>query len=133
LSSKRVLGLILVVAVVAVLATGCGGSGSSSAETTSTTETTEVTEATVASFDVGDLDCGSGEAEGSVEVSWETEAATAVELAVDGEPPGASAGYGPEGTADLAIPCDGESHEVSVTALNDSGAGETVTEQVEPG
>ena len=51
-------------------------------DTTETTETTEVAEAKVSSFDVSDLDCGSATT-GPVTVTWETEDATAVEIAVD--------------------------------------------------
>jgi hypothetical protein len=83
----------------------------------------------VTSFDVGQLDCAGG-SEGSVAVSWATTDATAVEFAVDGKAPSGSAGGGPQGSATLQVPCDGQSHEVSVTAVNDAGAGETQTETV---
>jgi hypothetical protein len=115
--------------------TSCPASGGATTETTSTTPTTTTTatEATVTSFTVATLDCPSGAAQAPVEVSWQTDATTAVELAIDGQPPGASAGYGPSGTANLPIPCDGKTHKVAVTALNDSGAGQTVSKQVGPG
>lgn len=88
-----------------------------SAETTETTDTTS-TAAAVTSFDVADVDCSSGAGTGTVTVSWTTEATTAVELSVDGA---IASTAGPEGTADLDVPCDGATHEVSITPRNDSG------------
>jgi hypothetical protein len=117
--------------------TDCPATPGSTTGTTTTTSTQTTTttsgEATVTSFTVGTLDCPAGATQAPVVVSWQTETATAVELAVDGQPAGASAGYGPSGTANLPIPCDGKTHKASVTALNDSGAGQTVSKQVGPG
>jgi hypothetical protein len=103
-----------------------------STETTETTETTDTTSAAaeVTSFDVGDLDCSSGASTGTVTASWTTEATTAVELSVDGVIANTA---GPEGTADLNVPCDGASHEVSITPRNDSGSGETESQDVSSG
>lgn len=105
-----------------------------STETTDTTDTTDTdttsTAAAVTSFDVGDLDCPSGASTGSVTVSWATEATTAVELSVDGALTNTA---GPEGSADLVVPCDGETHEVSITPRNDSGSGETESQEVSSG
>jgi len=111
--------------------TSCPPSPASTTETT-TTETTPI-EATVTTFSVGTFDCPAGATEAPVKVSWQTQAATAVEFAIDGQAPGASAGYGPSGTANLSVPCNGKTHEISVTALNDSGTGQTVTEPVGAG
>ena len=107
----------------------------SSSDTTATTETTGTdttggTAAEVTSFTVGDLDCPSGGADGSVGVSWATEAATAVRLEVDGAEVGSA---GPSGSAELAVPCDGADHEVSVVPLSDAGAGEADSETVSSG
>jgi len=103
-----------------------------STETTDTTETTGTTSAAAAvtSFDVGDLDCPSGASTGTVMVSWTTEATTAVELGVDGALANTAA---PEGSANLVVPCDGETHQVSITPRNDSGSGETESEGVSSG
>jgi hypothetical protein len=79
---------------------------------------------------VGDLDCPSGGGDGSVGVSWATEAATAVRLEVDGAEVQSA---GPSGSADLAVPCDGAEHEVSVVPLSDAGAGEADSETVSSG
>lgn len=100
-----------------------------STETTETTETTS-TAATVTSFDVGDLDCASGASTGTVTVTWTTEATTAVELGVDGTLANTAP---PEGTADLVVPCDESTHEVSITPRNDSGSGETDSQEVSSG
>lgn len=104
------------------LVTACGGSddgggGGGSAGT-----------ASVASFDVGDAMCTASS--GTVKVSWSTKDATGVELAIDGQPPGASAGFGPEGETLLDIPCSGGASTISITPFNDSGSGETVEKQV---
>jgi hypothetical protein len=100
-----------------------------STETTDTTEITDTTStaAAVTSFDVGDLDCASGASTGTVTVTWTTEATTAVELSVDGALANTA---GPEGTADLVVACDGSTHEVSITPRNDSGSGETESQEV---
>lgn len=101
-----------------------------STETTDTTTDTTSATAAVTSFDVGDLDCPSGASTGTVTVSWTTEATTAVELGVDGALANTAA---PEGSADLVVPCDGETHQVSITPRNDSGSGETESEEVSSG
>jgi Pentapeptide repeats (8 copies) len=100
-------------------------------DTTATTETTETTTTTTAaaevtSFDVGDLSCG-GATTAPVTVSWETENATAVEIAVDTVSP---AGFGPSGSTSVVVPCDGESHQITITPRNDSGSGEAESKEV---
>jgi hypothetical protein len=98
---------------------------------TATTETTETTTTTtspaeVTSFDVGDLVCG-GATTAPVTVAWETENATAVEIAVDSVTP---AGFGPSGSASVVVPCDGASHQITITPRSDSGLGEPETKEV---
>ena len=66
-------------------------------------------------------------------MSWTTTGTTAVEFGVDGKTPAASAGGGPQGSTTLQVPCDGDPHEVSVTAVNDASAGQTQTETVSGG
>jgi hypothetical protein len=104
-----------------------------STQTTATTETTETTTTTtttaaagVTSFDVGDLTCG-GATTAPVTVSWETENTTAVEIAVDSISP---AGFGPSGSTSVVVPCDGESHQITITPRNDSGPGEPESKEV---
>jgi Pentapeptide repeats (8 copies) len=102
-----------------------------STDTTATTETTETTTTTTAaaevtSFDVGDLSCG-GATAAPVTVSWVTENTTAVEIAVDSVSP---AGFGPSGSTSVVVPCDGESHQITITPRNDSGPGEAESKEV---
>lgn len=78
-------------------------------------------------FDVGELDCPSGASTGSVAVMWATETTTAVELSLDGQLENTA---GPEGSATLQVPSDTDTHEVSITARNDAGAGETESREV---
>ena len=92
-----------------------------STETTTTGSGAEVT-----SFDVGDLTCETA-ANVSVTVSWETENATAVEIALD---TAASTGFGPSGTTDISIPCDGAPHAITITPRNDMGVGVPETQEV---
>ena len=94
-------------------------------ETTDTT-TTEVSPAEVTSFDVGDLRCGAATT-APVTVTWETENATAVEIAVDSFTPG---GYGPSGSAAVVVPCDDASHTITITPRSDAGPGEPESEDV---
>jgi hypothetical protein len=124
---------VLVVLLVGLTA-GCGGDGEETAVTTETvvtTETTsEVTEASVTSLEVGDLQCFEGQADGTATVVWETDAATAVEITVDGA---TVLDEGPSGSADVSVPCDGATHDVGVTALSDAGTGQSESQQVGPG
>ena len=97
-------------------------------ETTATTETTttETQPAEVTSFDVGDIQCGAAST-APVTVTWETENATAVEIAVDSFTPGA---FGPSGSTNVVVPCDDESHTITITPRSDSGSGEPESKDV---
>jgi hypothetical protein len=106
-----------------------------STETTATTETTDTTETTettvsvapeITTFDVGDLSCGAAST-APVTVSWEAMNATAVEIAVDSFSP---AGFGPSGSTSVVVPCDGESHEITITPRSDAGLGEPESKDV---
>jgi hypothetical protein len=102
-----------------------------STDTMDTTDTTDTTSAAaeVTSFALGVLDCTTGETEAPISVSWSTRSATAAGISVDGGTPTET---GPSGTTEIQVPCDGETHEVSVTALNDSGDGETESKEISP-
>jgi len=100
--------------------TSCPESG------TTETTTNATSDAEVTSFDVGDLTCETA-ANVSVTVSWETENATAVEIALD---TAQSTGFGPSGSTDLSIPCDGAPHAITITPRSDSGAGVPETKEV---
>jgi Pentapeptide repeats (8 copies) len=101
-----------------------------STDTTDTTETTETTtsSAEVTAFDVGDLTCGAATT-APVAVTWETQDATAVEIAVDTFPP---SGFGANGSTNVVVPCDDESHTITITPQSDSGPGESESEEVSP-
>lgn len=96
-------------------------------ETTGTAKTT-ATEPAITSFEVGDLSCGHGVA-APVTVSWKTEAATAVEITVDGSSP---TDYGPDGSSEFYVACDGAAHTISITPLSDTGRGAPQSEEVSP-
>lgn len=96
---------------------------------TDTTDTTSA-DAEVTTFVVGDLMCPEDSSDGSITVSWTTANATAAELGVDGE---AVSDEGPSGSAEIQVPCDGQTHDVSVTALSDAGAGESASEEISSG
>ena len=103
-------------------------------ETTNTTETTDTTttageEPEVTSFDVSELSCD-GATSASVTVTWETENATAVEIALDTAAP---TGFGPSGSTDLTVDCDGSPHAITITPQSDAGPGVPDTEQVTSG
>ena len=98
-------------------------------DTTDTTDTSATPEAEVTSFDVGDLDC-EGATIATVSVSWETENATAVDIALDTAAP---SGFGPSGSTDISIPCDDAPHAITITPQSDSGPGVPQTEEVSSG
>jgi len=131
--------VVLAIAFASLLLAGCGGSGGSGSSDTTTTETTETatttetttTEAALAkvtSFDLGDLTCGAATT-APVSVTWETSDATAVEIAVDTFSP---AGFGPSGTTNVVVPCDGKSHTITITPESDAGQGEPQSKDVSP-
>jgi hypothetical protein len=93
---------------------------------TDTTETTESAEATVTSFELSELDCGSAMT-GPVTVTWETENATAVEIAVDTASPTSG---GPSGSTTVVVACDGNPHAITITPRSDSGPGVPDTKEV---
>lgn len=95
------------------------------------TETTDTTSAAaVTTFVVGDLMCPADSSDGSITVAWTTQNATAAEIGVDGETVSET---GPSGSEVVPVPCDGETHDVSVTALSDAGAGDSASEEVSSG
>ena len=95
-----------------------------------TDTTTPSSEAEVTSFDVGDLSCDDGVTSATISVSWETENATAVDIALDTAAP---TGYGPSGSTDVSVPCDGAPHAVTITPQSDAGPGVPETEAVTTG
>lgn len=109
---------------------GCPSTETTAPEpTTESTETAEPSEAEVTSFELTELDCGAA-GTGPVTVTWETEAATAVEIAVDVATPTA---YPPSGTATVVVACDGEPHAITITPQSDAGPGVPETKEVQSG
>jgi len=120
-------GWVLVAVAASLLVAGCGGSGGS--ETTDTASTaTEAAAAEVTSFEVGDLKCGAATT-APVEVTWTTADATAVEIGVDSFSP---QGLGPSGTTNVVVPCDDESHMITITPQSDAGTGQPESKDVAP-
>jgi len=58
--------------------------------------------------------CPGGTAE--VAASWLTQNTQAVSFSVDGQPLPAAAGFPTSGTGNIAVPCDGNDHKVTLTA-----------------
>src|SRR5262249_8654004 len=114
-------------ATAVLLLAGCGGSSGGS-DTQTTESTTAASPAEVTSFDVGDLNCGAATT-APVTVTWATASATAVEITVDSFSP---KGFGPSGTTDLVVPCDDESHTITITPQSDAGAGAAESKEVSP-
>jgi hypothetical protein len=65
----------------------------------------------------------------TVTLSWTTQNATGVDLAVDG--PGLYASYGPNGNTLITVPCDGGTHTYMLTAKGAGGATAQRTVSVE--
>jgi hypothetical protein len=104
--------------------TSCPASTDTTAETE--TETTAASDAEITSFQLSKLDCGAATT-GPVTVTWETEAATAVEIAVDTAAPTA---HGPSGSTTVVVSCDGEPHAITITPRSDAGPGVPETEEI---
>ena len=96
---------------------------------TSETVTATDSDAQVTSFDVSGLLCD-GATSGSVSVSWETENATAIKLALDTAVP---TDFPPSGSTSVTVPCDGAPHAITITPQSDAGPGVPKTEQVSSG
>lgn len=123
---KAVLAGVALLCVLAVAA--CGDDNSSSATSTAATSLTPVAAtgpAINALAGPAEVTCSTGEA--TVPLTWATSNATAVEFSVDGQPVPAGAGYPTTGTGNVAVPCDGGTHEVSLTATGDGSISESVT------
>ena len=121
MSSHTAVGVVAL-CFVALALVGCGGQGDTESTTTATTEgtdtdTTTVSEATVTSFEVGELRCGGAET-APVDVTWATEGATGVAIAVDNITP---ARLGASGTTVMLVPCDDDPHGISITPLDAAG------------
>lgn len=108
------LALLVGVSVLALVAISCSSDSSDD----------DSGDVSITSFDVPDsADC-SGGSTGTVEVSWETEGATEVEISVDGDQ--VASGPDPSGSNEIDVPCDGEDHDIELTA--DDGDGKSASQ-----
>lgn len=63
---------------------------------------------------IGELTCSGPSA--AAPASWTTLGAQTVSFEVDGQAPGAGAGYPVSGTGNIPVPCDGREHEIEIVA-----------------
>jgi hypothetical protein len=100
---------------VALVASGPGGRASVSRQVNTSTSPPPVGAPLITRFHVlEDVTCPGGTAE--VAASWVTQNAQAVSFSVDGQPLPAAAGFPTSGTGNIAVPCDGSDHKVTLTA-----------------
>ncbi len=120
--AAALLGLALVAAI-----TACGDDddASTSQGTTSTTGASSTTAGAEPSFTElqapSAVTCDAGASTVVAEIAYATANAETIEYTIDGEAPGAQAGFGPSGTIGASLPCDGRSHVVAVTPFGAGG------------
>jgi len=100
---------------VALVASGTGGRASVSRQVNTSTSPPPVGAPLISRFHLlEDVTCPGGTAE--VAASWLTQNTQAVNFSVDGQPLPAAAGFPTSGTGNIAVPCDGNDHKVTLTA-----------------
>lgn len=100
---------------VALVAGGQGGRSSVSRQVNTSTSPPPVGAPLVTRFHMlEDVTCPGGTAD--VAASWVTQNTQAVSFSVDGQPLPAAAGFPTTGTGNIAVPCDGNDHKVTLTA-----------------
>jgi hypothetical protein len=101
---------------VALVAVGSGGARVSVARHVNTSNTPPPSTApSVTAFDLlEDVTCTGSTVE--VAAGWSTSNAQAVSFSVDGQPLPAGAGFPVTGAGNIQVPCDGQSHKVTLTA-----------------
>jgi hypothetical protein len=107
---------------VTLTATGAGSpaSLSRSVNTSNTPPPPPVGAPVITAFQViDDITCSGAQA--PVPTSWATRNAQAVSFQVDGQPVGAGAGYPVNGVGNVAVPCDGREHQVTLFASGPGG------------
>jgi len=67
---------------------------------------------------------------GTVTAEWKTTGAESVDFSVDGDAVPADAGQPLSGSGDVPVPCDGSSHEVTLTATGADGSSTSDSKQV---
>jgi hypothetical protein len=109
---------------VALVASGPGGRASVSRQVNTSTSPPPVGAPLITRFHVlEDVTCPGGTAE--VAASWLTQNTQAVSFSVDGQPLPAAAGFPTTGTGNIAVPCDGNDHKVTLTATGTGPAAAT--------
>jgi hypothetical protein len=81
------------------------------------------------SFTVADSATCNGD-NGTVKAEWKTTGAESVDFSVDGQPVPADAGQPLSGSGDVPVPCDGSSHDVTLTATGSDGSSTSDSKQV---
>jgi hypothetical protein len=107
---------------VTLTATGTGSpaSLSRSVNTSDTPPPPPVGAPVITAFQViDDVTCSGAQV--SVPTSWATRNAQTVNFQVDGQPVGAGAGYPVNGVGNVAVPCDGRAHQVTLVAAGPGG------------
>jgi hypothetical protein len=100
---------------VALVAAGQGGRASVSRQVNTSTSPPPVGAPLITRFHVlEDVTCPGGTAD--VAAAWVTQNTQAVSFSVDGQPLPAAAGFPTTGTGNIAVPCDGSDHKVTLTA-----------------
>ena len=100
---------------VALVASGTGGRASVSRQVNTSTSPPPVGAPLISRFHVlEDVTCPGGTTE--VAASWLTQNTQTVSFSVDGHPLPAAAGFPTSGTGNIAVPCDGNDHKVTLTA-----------------
>jgi len=126
----RRLALLAVALTVAALAAGCGGGSKNPRKTTIPAPTIRPTVVRFSGPDA--VPCGKKGQVKTVSFRYETKNATSVEPQIDGENPGAQAGYPPrKGTMRFSYMCPGP-HTLTITAFNPKGQSASKTAKVEP-
>jgi len=116
--------------IAAGLATGCGGGSKNPRKTTIPAPT--IRPSVVQFAGPNALRCGKKGRVKTVSFRYETKNATSVEPQIDGQNPGAQAGYPPrKGTMRFSYRCPGP-HTLSITAFNPKGQSASKSVKVEP-
>jgi hypothetical protein len=121
------LGVVAALATTALLA-ACG-SDDSEPDTTTGGGGSTAASVTIDSFTVEESATCNGD-NGTVKAEWTTTGAESVEFSVDGQPVPADAGQPLSGSGDVPVPCDGSSHEVTLTASGSGGTSTSDSKQV---
>lgn len=100
---------------VVLQATGAGGQAAVARQVNTSTTPPPSTAPSITAFDLlEDVTCTGTTVE--VAAGWATQNAQAVNFSVDGQPLPAAAGFPVTGAGNIQVPCDGQSHKVTLTA-----------------